>query len=147
MSNLPLTGITPVSGILLPLPEPLIPRREAFGPFFASSDARWLADIKTFERTKSKTRRTAIRVAVGDEFEPDLGTLFPPPCVWIQVIRVGGFHYRLPFWRGELPPDLKFGSDEEVASFVAQCQREGGYDKPQLDQWRSMVLAMARGRG
>lgn len=98
--------------------------------------ACYCADRKSFDKIGMAKRRSIIRPSTSDEFDPPFAPLWWPPTLFVQVIRISGWHYRLPVWRGSQPYSSMPNNDEEVASLAADCIERGGYDRQRLEAWQ-----------
>ena len=94
------------------------------------------SDVKAFSAPKMRGRKTFIRSANNGEIDPIFDTPPFPPTLWVQVVRIGAWHYRLPFWRGPAPFSALPLSDDAVAAIVVECQSPGGYDPIILEKWQ-----------
>lgn len=94
------------------------------------------SDVKAFDAPKMRSRRTLIRAAQNGEIDPRFDVPLFPPTLWIQVIRIGAWHYRLPFWRGPQPFSALPLSDDAVAAIVVEHLFRGGFDPVALEKWQ-----------
>ena len=103
-------------------------------------------DVKAFDTPKMRSRRTFIREAQNGEIDPHFDFPLFPATLWLQVIRIGAWHYRLPFWRGPQPFLTLPLSDDAVAAIVVERQLLGGCDAASLEQWQRNWLKYSSGR-
>lgn len=104
------------------------------------------SDVRAFDAPKMRARKTFIRKAFNGEIDPLFGTPLFPPTLWVQVIRIGAWHYRLPFWRGPQPFSALPLSDDAVAAIVVERQSHGGYDATSLEEWQRNWLKYSSGK-
>lgn len=97
-----------------------------------SSSRMYKIDCDMFELRAMRKRTTYIRSAARDEFDGHYPSNTPPPDLWLQIIRVGCIHYRLPIWRGNTPYNAHPTSDESIAQIAADCAMRDGHDIDQL---------------
>jgi hypothetical protein len=94
----------------------------------------YLCDRIQFDKPTMENRRYLVRESIAGEFEPDPQCWPAPPPLWIRVIRSGGLHYRIPFWRGHQAqgwPD----NDTAIAACVCDCIARGGIDRDHYVSW------------
>jgi hypothetical protein len=119
-------------------PQIMMPPWIEFGTDTPGSSRLWYRrDRMQFDDRRMRGRQSFVRLTVDDEFDPSFfETRFVFPSLWIRVIRTGGLHYRIPFWRGPQPFEYPIESDAAVASLVCDCIARGGYDKKTCDRWQ-----------
>lgn len=117
-------------------PEAFIPRQDRFGVDHPASTAPWYeADRSRFAQRGMRRRASLIRAAFDGEFEPPFGFMLPPPPLWIHVLRIHDWHYRLPFWRGPQPFKSDPESDADVSDLVHAYLARGGADEHAYRSW------------